>query len=462
MDNSKTTRKKRRRVTVFRAIMALLLVAGIAFAIFRLTLRSRLNVRIEAIRAAGYPVTLAELDEWYSIAEGAENAADTITSSFSYYVDAQNLRLLPFGRAGLPARTEPLSAVTKAVLIKHIADNKEALKLLHAGAAIEHCRYSVDFTAGNNAQFPHFARLRKGVWLLNLEAILYADTEPRLSVRSIVSSIKLARSVEKEPVLVSQLVRIACQALAVSTLEHLVNRTDLTDEQLGELSQAVVVSQAPPALSQSFIGERCMTLATLAKPSTLASHVLTGSHGSAPTSGLEFHLTTFSLALHRFAGLTDRSTLTYLDLIEDYLETAQLPEDRRHRAIETIGARCDAVSRTDSVLDHIVPPIARVERQNLGVISLLRAAQTALAIQRYRLAAGKLPDALPDLVPTYLDTVPRDPFDGKDLRYARLQAGYVVYSIGENLRDDGGTERPPGSRTTGKSANWDITFTVER
>ncbi len=90
----------------------------------------------------------------------------------------------------------------------------------------------------------------------------------------------------------------------------------------------------------------------------------------------------------------------------------------------------------------------------------MRNARTALAIQRYRLAAGRLPDALTDLVPTYLDAVPTDPFDGKDLRYEKLGIGFVVYSVGQDLRDDGGTEKPP--RRTKESPNWDVTFIVER
>ena len=71
MQDNETTPRKRRRVTVFRVIMVVALVAGCAFAIFRLSLRSKLNARIDAIRAAGYPVTWAELDKWYTIPEGA-------------------------------------------------------------------------------------------------------------------------------------------------------------------------------------------------------------------------------------------------------------------------------------------------------------------------------------------------------------------------------------------------------
>jgi hypothetical protein len=46
--------------------------------------------------------------------------------------------------------------------------------------------------------------------------------------------------------------------------------------------------------------------------------------------------------------------------------------------------------------------------------------------------------------------LPLDPFDGQPLRYKKLPKGYVVYSNGEDGKDDGGDEKK------------DITFTVER
>ena len=460
MQNNERAPRKRRRVTVFRVIIVVVLVAGCAFAIFRLSLRSKLNARIDAIRAAGYPVTWAELDKWYTIPEGAENAADTIMDAFSYYVEPHDTKLLPIGRARLPARTEPLAEETKAFVAQYLADNEEAIELLHAGAVIENCRYPVDLSAGHEALFPYLSHMKESVRLLNVEAISHADSDPRLSARSVISSFGLTRSLDKEPTLVSQLARIACQDLTVSTLEHLINRTDFTDEQLRELSQAIVDAQAPSALPQSFVGERCMALATLKMPPAQLTHDLSIMSGRSPKSGLDAHLSTLVITLHRFAGLTDRSAIIYLDLMDDFVKATQLPFDRHRRAIEAIDARRRVASGTDFLLGHVMPPIATVDTINMTGIAYLHTAQAALAIQRYRLVAGKIPDMLADLVPTYLNAVPSDPFDGKDLRYEKLGIGFVVYSVGQDLRDDGGTEKPP--RRTKESPNWDVTFIVER
>ena len=62
----------------------------------------------------------------------------------------------------------------------------------------------------------------------------------------------------------------------------------------------------------------------------------------------------------------------------------------------------------------------------------------------------------------YLKAVPLDPFDGKPLRYKKLSPGYVVYSIGEDLSDDGGQEKKCRTSSGEKNRPWDVTFTIEK
>jgi hypothetical protein len=71
----------------------------------------------------------------------------------------------------------------------------------------------------------------------------------------------------------------------------------------------------------------------------------------------------------------------------------------------------------------------------------------ALAVERFRLARGRWPESLADVVPEVLAAVPADPFDGQPLRYRRTAGGVVIYSIGPDGADDGGTFRydPPRS-----------------
>jgi ABC-type transport system involved in multi-copper enzyme maturation permease subunit len=62
----------------------------------------------------------------------------------------------------------------------------------------------------------------------------------------------------------------------------------------------------------------------------------------------------------------------------------------------------------------------------------------ACAIERFRLAEGKLPATLDKLTPKYLQKIPHDFVNGKPMKYKVAPEGYVLYSIGLNQVDDGG------------------------
>lgn len=68
----------------------------------------------------------------------------------------------------------------------------------------------------------------------------------------------------------------------------------------------------------------------------------------------------------------------------------------------------------------------------------MRVLQVRAAIALYRKQRGAPPDHLDALVPEFLPEVPSDPFDGNPLRYRRTEHGWKLWSVGYDLKDDGG------------------------
>ena len=72
----------------------------------------------------------------------------------------------------------------------------------------------------------------------------------------------------------------------------------------------------------------------------------------------------------------------------------------------------------------------------------------AIACKRYEAAKGKLPASLDDLAATnLLSPLPVDPFGGQPYHYVLKDTGALIYSIGMNMKDDGGVRgkyRPEG------------------
>ena len=77
------------------------------------------------------------------------------------------------------------------------------------------------------------------------------------------------------------------------------------------------------------------------------------------------------------------------------------------------------------------------------VESLLAGAKLAVACHRFERERGRFPETLAELVPEYLDALPRDPYDGAPFRYSTEKG--QVWAVGKNLTDEGGSTRVPGA-----------------
>ena len=77
-------------------------------------------------------------------------------------------------------------------------------------------------------------------------------------------------------------------------------------------------------------------------------------------------------------------------------------------------------------------------KQNVSVATT----RLLLALKCYKLEKGELPESLEELVPEYIEEVPLDDFDGRPMRYSREKK--IIYSVGEDLKDSGGSEEPEG------------------
>lgn len=434
-------------------VYGLLLVLLVWITVFRISARSRLNRRLRALGEAGYALSLSELDERYVLPAGAENAAEYYLAAFSAYGEPndEEKELLPWvGRAKRPARTEPVNEATQQATEAFLAENAEALTLLREAAALEHAQYAMDLSQGADMVMPWLKDVRRSAFLLSLEGLdACVQNDPNRALESVRATLALAQSVDC-PVIICRLVQIAVRALTCRNIEQLVNRVALTDEQLQTLGQWLQAGADEDGYRQALIGERCFGLQRFGAPGSISSDMGEGKILSA------------ILVPMKILGLHDRDKLSYLDLMQDYIDALDLPLTERLAEFEAVEEDFRKGSRVHLLTQLIMPALKRSYQIEIRHVADRRVAHTALAVERYRLAQGKLPQTLNELVPAYLDAVPVDPFDGQALRYKLLAKGYVVYSVGEDEIDDGGAERQKDKRRQDDSPIWDTTFIVER
>lgn len=451
MDEKQAVKGKIRKLKWYHILILILfvfLVTGL-FIRFRSNTKSRLRAKIDELHAKGYPVTLKELDQSYSIPDNVENAADFILDAIAYYNEPNDPGLLDIIHdwAKLSPQGEPLSDEIIKHAVSYLNDNKKSLELLHKAATLKYCRYPINISAG---QHPNLLNMGEIIKTLDFEAIVNAvNGDNQASVNALIYSLNITDSLANIPFLICQLARSSYYELIYQTLEYIINTTDFTDEQLNQLSKAIADKQRLSGISYGFTGELCSAISVF-EDITTSNNIF---------RDLSFSQRLFYSAYRSF-GLIESDGIIYLDIINKYIEAGKLPLEKRLNAAKQIQAEINNISNIHVRVKATAPNYNKIFSGELVSISKLRAAQAALAVQRYRLKNGKLPDSLSNFVPEFLETIPLDPFDGKELRYKKLDSGFVTYSVDQDLIDDGGREQPKDKRQ--KVPHWDITFTIKK
>jgi hypothetical protein len=442
----------------WRRIYLSALVFSLLFIGWRLILNRLLATEMTAIRERNYPVTLAELDRWYPRVPVEENSALVFRKAFASLSGQFNPSFLVDNKStDLPPTGESPVDLGKQTAAGYLSGNGEALSLLHQASNIARSRFPINLGKLSIMPYPHLANVVRSAYLLQTDAAKHAeDTSPELAVLSVESSFALSRSLAKEPLVRSHLARIESQSIAVSSLQHMLNKTCLTDEQLGNLAVALEKADDQRGLARAFIGQRCIGIHSfnLMRDTTDLTALPVGQ--SRPLGQrLLINVTVFLSSpqyLYDTCGFLQWDELNYLQLMERYIQTAQTDFPERIAAAQALRRSLEQQDGLHAFSRGWLRGMngSRVILKDAAVTARLRSARIAIAIERFRVSHDhQLPQTLAELTPFGSSGVPIDPFDGQPLRYNKLTPGYVVYSIGEKGDGDG-------------SRQGDLAFLVER
>ena len=395
---------------------------------------ARLAARLNAMRAAGEPVTLADMAKMYPDPPAGRNAADLYDAAFKL-ADAAKLQEgvedLPLvGTEKLPEVDKDFPADLLADVGAYVKASGQVLRLLHDAAALDECKFQIDMTKGMGMLLPHLSKMRGGARLLALEAAWLTESgKPDQAAESLWAGLRLGHALCREPVLVSGLVRIACDGIAVGQIERLVSRGSPSAAQLEKLESALRAEADPKRMERLFLAERCFGMSIyqdqILKP---------GGRGLAELGIME------PLAF-RFIPRTyfKADMIEYVALMNQYVAAAKKPYPQSFIEGARIGAKIDEqIPKYYIICRMVLPALGRIFTTGQRHMAKLDSARVALAALRYKARNQRLPDKLGDLVPGFIEAVPLDPFVGKPLRYRRDADGFVIYGVGENGKDDGG------------------------
>lgn len=337
-----------------------------------------------------------------------------------------------------------LNTEQERVLRAEIERGKAAIELARQMPDYPYGRFAIKWNKDFiNTLFPHIMQPREAAKLLSYDARLRShNNDISGSLHDVKAILYASRALGDEQTFISQLVRIACSAVAASALERCLASGRASEAILLDLQKELEQEAKFPFFRVGLRGERASSdnmLHSIQMGEITYSQfrILTGLPPGYPGfSGAEWQAEL--KALHSYLSIRDERARC-MHLMNQLVESSKLPTWEMLSAVETLEK---SVRDESPFSGALVGASAKIGQAAARVEATLTCAYTAVAMERFHLAKGRWPQKLDELVPQYLAEVPRDPFDGAPLRMARQGTAVIVYSVSLDKLDQGGILLP--------------------
>jgi hypothetical protein len=380
----------------------------LAVAVYMLGVRGDTNDLVSELSDRGWPATLAELNDWYEQPPAGENAA-------LLYIEAAKLSNLAGNPSDVVMRWMEDSKVTVEELTavdQYLMARAAAIAMARKAMAFPSSRYPVDYTTANADPaallLPWQAQWRVVARLLAMESTAHAaHGDAAAAVDSLHNAFHLAQSTREAPTLIAGLVRIAIFTHAVQGLERVLARVDLTEIQLAELEDAAASAFDVKSMEWAFAGELCLVLES-------------------------------SWFADDFRFVVDR--IRYVSILKTFLEAGSQSPEALLTAIDELEREkgSQVFERLLTPMSaNVTPALTRSVQAFLESVTRYRAMRIGLAVEKYRVRLGQLPDTLDALEPDFLTPLPQTVFGGGPFQYTIQGSGYTIEGPDSGQSDRG-------------------------
>ncbi len=269
--------------------------------------------------------------------------------------------------------------------------------------------------------------------VLNHDAMLRSQNGDHSgAIESCQALVNTARSMKDQPFLITQLVRFAGHAIAVGAVEQALGQGQADEAGLKRLQSLLELENADDGLRQALRCERAgghEVYRTLREGKTTYSEMMGTNFGMTIGPGQRL--------IDVFPGILLNGYPDFLRSMNEQVRACDLQDAERADAMRKIEEKN---KKNRSLLTSMMMPASfKVNDASQRTQAWMRCTTVAVAVERHRLAHQNWPRGLDEVVKAgLLRTIPNDPYDGKPLRFLRTPTGVVVYSIGVDLKDDGG------------------------
>jgi hypothetical protein len=299
---------------------------------------------------------------------------------------------------------------------------------------------------------PEMQSLRKAAQLLVLKTRREAaDGNAEDALRDVARIQRIGRHAASEPILISNLVGIAIDTMALDTLAQVLPTLRKSDLAVLDAPEIRDLITTPPAFAGHLYGEEAFGLSIFAD---LADDQRSGpdlvslaGNGQPQPSALR----ALPLSLPYRVFFLPADLAGYRSIMTQYQAAASRTEPypdltKRIDAIET-----QTRDRSPGMLSSmIVPALGAVFKAQTRSIANHRAATALVAATKQRLETGAVPETFDELAAQLVPPASRDPFTAdQPLVMTRTDDTLLVYSVGPDGEDDGGPVAPGADKVEG-------------
>ncbi len=424
---------------VTRRILVVLMALAALHGIVTVILGRRYEAELDRIRARREPVAMTDLAEFVSgPISHSENAAVIYRKAYKMLEEktvnpeAETLfRILsPEDWKKVPTLwSDAEKAAPKLSGIMRLMEEADAKPGFYV---------PIRWQDGAAIELNHYAQLRQLARVPACLAILDARRgDVGAAIRHIELGIRLSDRIKRDPIAIGFLVRIALMRFGTTAAQDLIEQCALTDPQARRLFDAFGSIDLDPQFGAMWLGERAYIVwgFDYARKHGLTDVIPEENVGNALVTRLPGYLlrpllyADASCALRLYAGQISTAGVPYR-----LLKLRGLDSEEQAKSLPSYAYLTRAIA----------PALSRMRLAYDKCQAEINATRAALAVIAYKDHLGSYPGSLTDVTNKLGWDLPEDPFSGKEPVYKRQRTGFIVYSVGPNLKDDGGRAAGPG------------------
>ena len=437
---------KKRTVKILKIIAIILVVLSLIYAIAVGVSAAKLHRVYADLRKDGRPMN--QVDVIPKIVPDAENAA-LLYESAALLLKAQPApeeNLLEYlGKLSDKFIKESLDTDKLTELQQLIEQDivTQALSIVEQGTQRPSCWFNRDYKDGIYTLLPNLPNIRELSRILSTKARLDARAGNLDKAWNMVRiQLRFADAMLKDPILVTQLVRIASIKLACRTIQELCEIAPPNEQQYRGIQEHLTGFDDITPIVLAIDGERLLLgewAFNLPKNELYKVTMEQDQQGDIPDIIYKLIIlrTTFKPLF-----LADRAA--YMRFMHKSIEYIENPHSNFR--IDTLE---DNIVKHHMLSKMLIFDMNRIKAIHREMIADLRITQAGLALLQYKQSRGNLPDTLEAL--KLNDT--NDPFVGEPLRYKTQEQGFILYSVGPDKKDNGGSLRQKK-----QEEDWDIVW----